>query len=193
MEKDLQRYCKLFAIAEQSCKNAEIVVPEGVLVPAINELRYAGHHMMRAFAADDEQSAREEIKKAQGHAVRSIHDVYDALAIYYIDQCRQFSDEFKSIPISQAYPDYLADRQKLEDAKKKIHAIPRTSEVEIDIANKEKYVNTLQEVFNSFENARDELNKEKSKARQNARRFLMAALISSATLLLSAYGVIKSW
>jgi len=183
IEKEFQRYCELYALAEKVCKGTEYINLEGVLIPAIKQLCYAGHHIVRAHLSDDAQVTLKEIQSGQKHAGRAIHDAYDAVAIYYAEQCKQFIAEFKSITITEVYPDFLTDRRALEDAKRAIIATARTSTIENDAAVKEKHVDTLKAVYDNFENARDELNKLKIKERRRA-------MITAVFLLLGAIGTI---
>ena len=186
VRKELQRYCELFSLAEKACKRAEFINLEGLLFPAINQLRNAGHHMVRASLADDEQQTLKEIQSAQGHVGRAIHEAYDAIALYYIAQCDQFTAEFKSIVIGEAYPDFLTEKRKLKNAKKALETTTRTSAIENDTGAKAALIDTLEDVYNNFENAREELNKQKRKERA-------VALISLITLLLTAFGIVMKF
>ena len=193
IKEELRRYCELYASAEQACKRWELTTLNGVLIPAINELRCAGHHMIRACLADDEQVALKEIRIGQEHAERAIHDTYDGIAIYYIEQSNQFLDEFKNIPISQVYPGFLENRRKFEDTKRALSRTPRTPKTETDISTKAKHIDALQEVYDNFENAREELNKLKRKDRIEARKFIITFIMSSLGLLVAILGAVRVW
>lgn len=45
----------LFGQAEVKIKQVEQTTGEGVLLPSINQLRYAGYHIVKSLLADDEK------------------------------------------------------------------------------------------------------------------------------------------
>jgi len=71
------------------------------------------------------------------------------MATYNRDECEEFLVEFKDIAISRAYPGFLVDKRKLEDAKKGLATAVRTSDIKNDTDIKKKYVDMLQEVYES--------------------------------------------
>ena len=46
----------------------------GYPVAAINELRYAGHHVLEASQADDEAEVEDHIASARNHCRRAVND-----------------------------------------------------------------------------------------------------------------------
>jgi hypothetical protein len=41
--------------AETKIKNFELITSEGLFIPSINQLRYAGYHIVRSLLNDDEK------------------------------------------------------------------------------------------------------------------------------------------
>ncbi len=74
----------LFEQAETKIKNVEQITSEGVLIPSINQLRYAGHHIVRSLLSDDAKEPQAERVKAINHVKRAIYDIDESLLIYYI-------------------------------------------------------------------------------------------------------------
>jgi hypothetical protein len=65
----------LFEQAEVKIKNVEQTTQEGLLTPSINQLRYAGYHIVRSLLEYDEQQVQEERVSAINHVKRAIYDI----------------------------------------------------------------------------------------------------------------------
>ena len=57
---------------------------EGVDTAAINELRYAGYHVLRAITTGDTERQTEELSRAQRHCERAFYEAYDGAVFYYL-------------------------------------------------------------------------------------------------------------
>ena len=55
-----------------------------LFVPGVNQLRYAGQHLVRALGATDEQAARSNLDAAERHAQRALYDINDAAIQYHL-------------------------------------------------------------------------------------------------------------
>jgi hypothetical protein len=60
----------LFEQAETKIKNVEQITSEGVLIPSINQLRYAGHHIVRSLLSDDAKERQAKRVKAINHLTK---------------------------------------------------------------------------------------------------------------------------
>jgi len=190
----IKGYCELYTEAEAACKRVEIIRLEGLLAPAVNELRYAGFHMKQALLADTEEKMLEEISLGTDHAGRAIHDAYDSLAFFYIAQCDRFIEEFKAVTITKAYPDYLKDRDKLQSARKLLSNESRSPTSDLGMySTKAQRLDELEKVYNNFQNAREEVNKLKVEERTSARRFFIGSLIGIIAMLCTAVAGIVAW
>ncbi len=49
-----------------------------VAVPANNELRYAGHHLLQALDGQEQISKPDEVRKAKNHCERAMYDAAEA-------------------------------------------------------------------------------------------------------------------
>ncbi|MDR1291539.1 MAG: hypothetical protein LBK06_10095 [Planctomycetaceae bacterium] len=115
-EKD---YYAFFAKAEKHLKNAETFFPaeiieQGLLVPAINELRYAGFHAASALTL----SGAEKIvayQKAIAHCKRASYDSLDASIQFCFSLCQTFREDYRLITVSDVIPDYSESRGRLDD------------------------------------------------------------------------------
>lgn len=98
----------LFAKAEAICKRVESD-PEhegGVVIPAINQLRYAGQHLIAACSSDDAKIQNEELNKAENHCQRAVYDAAEAACLIVKLQIDSYQKQFKSIIISEVVPSY---------------------------------------------------------------------------------------
>lgn len=72
---DYGDFCALFGQAERYIKRLERQNPEdGILIPAVNELRYAGCHIKRSIQAETDKDYQLHITRAERHCKRSICD-----------------------------------------------------------------------------------------------------------------------
>ena len=72
---------KLFDGAEKFAKEVELFQSD-LSIPAINELRYAGHHLLKAPAGEDKAAFQEEVLKAKGHCQRSMYEASESGITY---------------------------------------------------------------------------------------------------------------
>lgn len=88
---------KNFKDAESKIKSAELL-DQTISIPSINELRYAGHHILRATQLKEEAGILEELDKANRHTKRSFYDAVEASILYKLQEIENFDKEYKLIP-----------------------------------------------------------------------------------------------
>ncbi len=88
---------KNFKDAESKIKSAELL-DQTISIPSINELRYAGHHILRATQLKEEAGIVEELDKANRHTKRSFYDAVEASILYKLQKIENFDKEYKLIP-----------------------------------------------------------------------------------------------
>lgn len=84
----------LYNTAEADLKNVGRVRNE-LIVTGINQLRYAGQHLVRALAADADAAIRDDLDAAIRHAKRAIYDINDSAIQYYMQSFDQFRKAFQ--------------------------------------------------------------------------------------------------
>lgn len=106
--------------AERSLKEVEHVTGQ-LCTPAVNELRYAGTHFLRA-AQDDiaEEKQAEELWKALRHCKRAIYDCYEYGCLHSIEKFEKFKERwepclhhFPSIFSQPSYPEICEEIEKV--------------------------------------------------------------------------------
>lgn len=122
----LQELAKLFEQAEMQVKKTEDVNGD-IVIPSINELRYFGYHILKAFMVEEDHAPElinSEIEKAKGHAKRAIYDASEALIVFYLEKAASFHSRHEnSACITDVLPNYVEDLQQLEHIKSEIKKI----------------------------------------------------------------------
>lgn len=115
-EKILKEIDVLFAKAEIACKKVETPFGEGVVIPAINELRYCGRHLLNACLNDSD----EDLRKARNHCQRAIYDAAEAAALISIEAFIRFKERFDDIQIANIINNYQEICKSFEELQKKL-------------------------------------------------------------------------
>ena len=106
----------LFNLAEQYAKEVEMLRSE-VQISAINELRYAGYHILNAI--DDEETVSEdELLKARSHCHRAMYEAVESGIMFCLDEIKDFQEKHSDVVVSEViadYPDRLARTQRIVD------------------------------------------------------------------------------
>lgn len=104
-----------FKQAEQFIKSVELDSNGNDLsVPSINELRYTGHHLVKAIQSDDAEKQKEELKKAYRHCKRASFDAVELGIIGKLETITIFEYDYRKSLIQNVWPDYLDSVAELE-------------------------------------------------------------------------------
>ena len=101
--KRLGEIATLFDEAERAIKEIEDSGGE-LVVPAINQLRYTGNHLVR-YLADPTNTG--ELDDATRHCKRAAYDAYEASIIYNLLEYQKFKDDYRKVGITAVIPDYI--------------------------------------------------------------------------------------
>ena len=75
-------------------------------IPAINELRYMGHHLL--LSSGDGTDPEDELRKAIGHCQRAAYEAAEAGTLAVLDEVDIFRRDYKSVVVTDVVGDYLA-------------------------------------------------------------------------------------
>lgn len=116
--KSLSELNNAYSRAESEIKTLE-VFSASLIVPAINELRYAGRHILRASEYIDKncEDAINEISSANEHCTRAYNDVCDASIVFFLKEIRYFEEKYE-ISLYEVLKDYGKIREKVYTAQK---------------------------------------------------------------------------
>jgi len=156
----------LFGEAEEVIKQIEYFDGE-LTVPAVNQLRYAGNHLLRYLA---NPSDIEELNDAAKHCRRSAYDAYEATIVFLLLEFEKFKNDYRLVVISEVIPDYISILKHIEDARIFIGNVQGKSRGDHYLGCK-KHFKTLSSNITKLNVSRDELNKLMKRTRS---RFLMS-------------------
>ena len=97
-----------FQAAEDAIKLYERVTLAN-LSSAVNELRYAGHHLLAADCEKDEMRRADLLVRADHHCQRASYDAKEGVILALLDYLAEFRDErFTSDELAEVLPDWQA-------------------------------------------------------------------------------------
>lgn len=177
----------LFGQAEVKIKQVEQTTGEGVLLPSINQLRYAGYHIVKSLLADDEKKNQAEIDRATNHAKRAIYDIDEALLIDCLDRAKIFKEKYgDSVFITDIIANYPEQLIELDKANQGIQNLRKNAE---NYKNRhtlyqqlEPHLETLSKIIAIFEQSAHLIAKKeedkKSREITNTRRFQLTIIVA---------------
>ena len=104
----LKEIYDLFAQAETAIEKVENISTV-LSTPAVNELRYAGRHLLNALHQNNAK-AEESLRKAENHCQRSIYDAWKSGTVFFQDVFRQFNIDYATIDKTNVLSDYASRR-----------------------------------------------------------------------------------
>lgn len=111
---------RLYSEAEYAIKRYERIALEEQ-VAAINELRYAGHHILAASKAEDAPEVESNIVEARIHCLRAVNDAKDAAIVSQLEFFEQFHDcRFAATELEKAIPDWKTCFSEISALQKKL-------------------------------------------------------------------------
>jgi len=182
----------LFDKAEEKVKEVEQLAQE-LSVPSINELRYVGYHLARAFCEEDHQELNIQITKAQGHCKRAIYDAHEIGIIFMLEQIKIFKETY--IPFSSSVikmiPSYTQELSTTSKASQFIAEVKEKHRNNRDAYYKEcePYYLSLRNILEKIAIAEPLINQDITEKRENdqknTRRFITTIIISLLSITVS--------
>ena len=175
----IQQTQQLFDKAERFIKEVEIN-EAAVAFPAINQLRYAGHHLLKAFVSEGREDFQTKLNDVEDHCYRAMYEASEAGLGYLLELFTTFENDFKDIVIADTVSDYLEIRALRQAAVNELckGRVNRLSPVE-QVENYMERYRELKKGVDKLEASRSELNKVKLKQATSNRRFILATVIST--------------
>ena len=106
MSTTLSEISDLFKLAEKKIKFVENL-DEGLLFPAVNQLRYVAFHLLRESEAQDISLKQEELRKAKNHCQRAIYDSVETGITFCLVKIHEFQEDYKLIVVADVVPAYI--------------------------------------------------------------------------------------
>ena len=93
-----------------------------LFVPGVNQLRYAGQHLVRALGATDEQAARSNLDAAERHAQRALYDINDAAIQYHLAGITRIRTQY-FVNLNAIVPNYQEVVDAVRSARKNLERV----------------------------------------------------------------------
>ena len=103
----IKRLHQLYSDAEQRIKVVEFRAMAKLPIGCVNELRYAGHHVLNYLLENKES----EWDEATVHCSRALYDACELEALYYLTSFKAFKLQFKDMAIAEVIAPYLTWQQ----------------------------------------------------------------------------------
>jgi len=175
----------LFTIAETKIKQVELLREE-IIIPAVNQLRYAGHHILKSLKTAGAREKESQLEQAKSHCERAICDSMEIGIAYCLERINAFKNDYKAITITDVIPTYFGILCHARAAQELIVQGVEANNREPDqkrYANHNemsKYFDLLRDDVNALDVGREELNKKVIRYRRNL-------ILSIAGLTLAAF------
>lgn len=161
--------------------------------PAINQLRYAGHHLACAMAEKADVAARaRQVDMAGRHCVRAYYDALDGLLVVLLTQCDDFMEAYPRGEVSRVLPDYARLCAEVEAVRQRWKAFGRVQAMGCETLTKRLHplAKRLSDVLRDFRVAAASLDLRRDEAirareQKGDRQFVLSLMVSFFGLVLS--------
>lgn len=183
----IKKYRLEYAKADQFCQQVQDFVSEAG-IPAMNELRNAGHHLLRAQDDNGKIIKRDELIRAINHTKRACYEAGEAGILVALDHIRIFKDDFRMVPLTNVLPDFLDMMQNAEKARvamldARTDDDDRTNDYQLRMDS----FTTLKEICERLDVARPEAVKLMNEAQRTSRRFVVQISVAAIVALIAIF------
>ncbi len=133
---ELQRVVRLYSRAERSIKRAERITLQLPVAP-VNQLRYAGFHILRAIDAcrmpnADVDARHEDIRKAENHCRRSWLDAFECTLLYLLKSVQKMYQEAARLePFWSMHPELGALQDEINSIQSDFLKVPISASMSV--------------------------------------------------------------
>ena len=209
---------KLYEEAEEALKRYERISLAN-LAPALNELRYAGHHLLEADGVENEADKLQHLARAKAHCERARYDAKEATIISLLecvadlramgisaDEMRQFIPDWDNLIDDASAARALLERtgnvKNIGDDAEIESAIGRLMYFRerilaaesgvLSLRNRREEENRKIEEANLAEKARAEDEANIARERKDDRRFITSTILAVTGIVLGVFGLVAS-
>lgn len=166
---------ELFTEAESAIKYIEDF-GENLLVPAVNQLRYTGNHLVRYLSSPDNT---EELNDATKHVKRATYDAYETAMLYHHLEYNKFQDDYRRVVVSNVIANYSEIQREIEDSRDFVRKNNGSKTRGEHYKNGKEHLDRLIKNTKILNSSRDELNKLAQKDRNNFILTLIAIVVAA--------------
>ena len=189
----LQSISELAAAYKIADKSAREVAQfrSAVAVPAINELRYAGHHLLLSLDGTAPVLKPDDIRKATNHCERAMYDAAEAGIIFAIEEIACFQIDYKNVVVSRVVTDYPEIRGLAIRAQETLaQGRDARESAQTQASEYMDLFRSLRDAVHRLNGARDDLNAMLKKDAEDDRRFLLKFVIGVLGVLITASALV---
>ena len=162
-------------------------------IPAYNQLRYAGYHLLQALDDSGSISSNEQLRRAVSHCERAMYEAAEAGIISVLDSIDQFRKDYKDIVVKDVVDDYASI---VVQARKAQDLLARGRSDQMSSSERAScYMETfrqLRDASEMLEASRDDLNAKLSEQVRDRRRFIVRCLLILLGAIVAASGIMIS-
>ncbi len=166
-------FSHLFQQAEAAVKEVELSQQE-LIIPAINELRYAGYHITKLI---NRPELSDELTKAENHCKRAIYDAYEANILFLIAEVKTFKDDYRNTIINNIVPDYTEYQTQVKEIISFVQVTDKETKEE-HYTKCLKYNQQLKKIVTKLDGAREELNKQIKLERRKSQLLIVGIVLA---------------
>lgn len=167
---------QLYCDAEKRLKKVEHLTSD-LAIPAINQLRYAGRHLVRILG-NCAQDSQKELEQAENHCKRASFDACESGLIYCLENFKALQQDFNKTPIGPHFPDYIKAREIFNDAREFIDITPESTREDFYKAI-DGHLDKLIEIDKKLPYIREEINKFLEAERRTTKKIIIGLIIAA--------------
>lgn len=177
-EEKIEEIVLLFQKAEVAIKKVELIQNE-LIVPAVNQLRYAGCHLIRYLKNSEDNDQLDDVAR---HCKRSAYDAFEAGIVFSILGYRKFQADYSKVIITDVVSNYSKLQMNVDKAIEFIAEIKKDSRDD-HYKECEKSHKIVSETLKELNSSRSELNKLIKRERNKFYIFVFAGIAALSGLL----------
>lgn len=149
-----------------------------IAIPAYNQLRYAGHHLLQALDDNGSISSNEQLRRAVSHCERAMYEAAEAGIISTLESINRFREDYKDIVVKDVVDNYSSI---LVKAGKAQNLLARGRSDQMSSSERASgYMETFQQLRDDsemLEASREDLNAKVSEQVRDKRRYVVRVLL----------------
>ena len=188
----LQKFSDTYKQAEDQIKIVELIDKE-LVIPSVNQLRYAGYHIAKGVACFDIAELNKHIEKAVNHCKRSYYDANEVAVIYYLEEIQAFQNDFgKTNAVLSVVSDYCDLLAQAQDAADHIEEIKKTHFEDRDdfYTSCDPHYQNLKQIVNKLSVARPHIVNAMAADRRKVQKVVLTIVLSCLGLVVAIVSAI---
>ena len=185
----IERYREEYDEADKFSRKVANYINE-VAIPANNQLRYAGHHLLLALGDDGALCNEDQLRRAIYHCQRAKFEAAESGIVSALDNIELFRYEYRRTVVTDIVPNYIEIKRIARDAGQLLEQSREPKDKADFHSALMKMFETVSEAADILDNSREDVNK---KVRTERRTFVMRAggiLIGLLSLTLVILGLV---